>query len=194
MKKLRKVDWVGLATTRFKPKVIKNSIDVEGSCGTHALYCLTGNPILEISKSCPKKGWWHDKAMCSYLKKMGYEIIPINLDTIQAAKPYKYRENINHQHVLLMSTHSSEQEGTWQVVYNNRVYHGTEVDFFSGYEILVNPVWTLYLIWHPKWATSEAIKSKNIKNQMIFHSGDYGFHPLTGQWYNAKTKKIGNPP
>lgn len=69
MKKLRKVDWVGLATTRFKPKVIKNSIDVEGSCGTHALYCLTGNPILEISKSCPKKVGGTTKLCAATLKK-----------------------------------------------------------------------------------------------------------------------------
>lgn len=195
MEKLPKLDWIKLATVRFKPKTLRNYVDVAGTCGTFALHCITGDRLSEISQNCPKQGWWGDNAMRRYLKKRGYQTIPVNLEAIQASKPYKYRENLNHQHVLLMSTHSSEREGTWQVVYNNRVYHGSEVEFFSGYEVLVNPVWTLYLVWHPKWESSEAAKGKNSRLQMIAHSQDhFHYHPLTGQWYNSKKKKIGNPP
>jgi hypothetical protein len=195
VRKLPKIDWIELATIRFRPKTpdmaYMNSL---GTCGTFAIHCLTGEPVSEIARHCPKKGWWDDNAVRRYLKKRGYETIPFNLEDIHASKPYEYRNNVNHQHVLLMSTHASDEEGTWQVVYNNRVYHGAEVEFFSGYEVLINPVWTMYLVWHPKWKSSKKSKIKNQQIQLISHTkDDLCWHPLTGKWYNAKKKKIENP-
>lgn len=195
MIKVPKLDWVEVATVRFKPKTVPQRFaDLTGSCGTFALHCLTGESVVKISKECPKKGWWDDKSMRAYLKKRGYQTIPISLSQIQTSKPYQYRKNLNHQHVILMSAHSSEREGTWQVIYNNKVYHGTEVEFFTGYEVLINPVWTMYVVWHPKWKTNEEIKADNCKFQFISTTDDHHYHPLTGLWYNIKKKKIENPP
>lgn len=193
---MRGFDWKKYATVKFKPKTVRsNQIGARGSCGTYALHCLTGVEIREIEKHCPKKGWWDDRAMRLFLKKHGYQTIPLNENLIHKSKPYQYRENINHQHILLISLHSSDSEGTWEVVHNNRAYHGHEVEFFSGYELMINPLWTAYLVWHPKWRSSESMKLNQCKGYWVTHKLDgYIFHPMTGGWFNPETNKIETPP
>ena len=180
---------------RFKPKILKRCPPAKGSCGTYAIHCLTGISIPSIEKECPKKGWWDDASIRRFLKKHGYKTIPITEDMVHSTKPYRYRENLNHQHILLISTHSSKEEGTWEIAHNNRVYHGTEIEFFNGYEMLINPLWTAYLVWHPKWESSETKKRGQCEKYWITHQGDgFVFHPMSGKWFNPETEQFGTHP
>lgn len=193
---MKKFEWKDYATVRFKPKVPKpNTATPTGSCGTYAIHCITGVKIKEIEKHCPKKGWWDDASIRRFLKNHGYQTIAITDKLIQSSKPYIYQNCINHQHILLISVHSSTEEGTWEVAHNNRVYHGWEIEFFNGYEIIANPLWTAYLVWHPKWKTSEATKKSDCEGYWITHKGDgFIYHPMTGRWLNPDSGRLETPP
>lgn len=147
-----------MQTCKFKVKTLQKNYEPKGSCGVYALSYLTGLKLSEIDKFTPKQGWWDDHAVKKFLHRLGYETSEITHDSVHAHKfsglGY-YKNNINHLNVLLISQHTRSEEGSWAVVHKHRYYHGLEIEFFHGYELIVNPFWTGYAVWHPKWKTSQ---------------------------------------
>jgi hypothetical protein len=188
-----------MQTVKFKLKPIQNFEPV-GSCGVYALSYITGLKLSYIDKFTPKKGWWSDKDILKFLKNLGYKYLKICDSTIHRQKltgKNYYEKNINHLNVVLISQHTTKEEGSWAVVYDNRYYHGTEVEFFSGYELLVNPLWTGYVIFHPKWKSSaKQIREKIDQNFLAIHKicgkkniNDY-YHPSLSIWHHSVSKKF----
>jgi hypothetical protein len=188
-----------MQTTKFKIKNIEKNYDPKGSCGVYALSYLTGLKLSQIDKNTPKKGWWSDKDILKFLKNFGYQYLEMNESNIHRQKfsgrDY-YRKNINHLNVILISQHTTDREGSWAVVYDNKYYHGTEIEFFNGYELLVNPLWTGYVIFHPKWKSSKNKINENLVRHLvsILKVGNKKadikyYHPLNSVWHES-IKKI----
>jgi hypothetical protein len=78
-----------------------------------------------------------------------------------------YGGNINHLNVLLISQHTRASEGSWAVVHGHKYYHGREVELFQGYELIVNPFWTGYVIWHPKWRIKPEVRRAALTSHFL---------------------------
>jgi hypothetical protein len=196
--------WENYQTAKFKPRLVNKTFDPRGSCGVYALGYLTGINIAEIDRHTPKSGWWGDADMLRFLEKRGYECIELTPEALHARKvlpatytdssgvlkanPSYYERHPNHLNVMLISQHTMDEEGSWAVAYNHRYYHGVEVEFFTGYELLVNPFWTGYAIWHEKWKTPEKARKRalslNFVGRTNLEEKIEMFNPLSAEWYN----------
>lgn len=208
------IAWEKYQTLKFKPRLVGKHYDPVGSCGVYALAYLTGMSLQEIDKHTPKhpgsvRSWWDDDSMVRFLKKRGFTCIEINAENLHSRKglpstyvnddgvlcanPSYYERHPNHLNVMLISQHTKADEGSWAVAYNHRYYHGEEVEFFTGYELIVNPFWTGYVIWHPKFKTSDEARRRALSLSFVgrtnFEEKIEMFNPLTTQWFNIKLTK-----
>ena len=202
------IAWEQYQTTRFKPRIVGKHYDPKGSCGVYALGYLTGINLATIDRATPKKGWWGDEDMLRFLKKHGYQYLELNADSLHARKatngtyvdergtlkayPSYYERHPNHLNVMLISQHTMNEEGSWAVTYNNRYYHGVEVEFFTGYELIVNPFWTGYVIFHPRWKTPKEEKKRALSLNFVGRTNLEDkiemFNPLSASWFNIPLK------
>jgi len=202
------IAWEQYQTTRFKPRLVNRSYEAKGSCGVYALGYLTGINIATIDRHTPKRGWWSDEDMLRFLKKNGYTCIEISPESLHARKtlpttfvddrgvlranPTYYERHPNHLNVMLLSQHTMQEEGSWAVAYNHRYFHGGEIEFFTGYELIVNPFWTGYCVWHEKWRTPKEEKKRALSLSFVgrttLEEKIEMFNPLNAVWYNIPLK------
>lgn len=180
--------WTSFQTTKFRVKDLQKNIHPIGSCGVYALSRITGLKLTEIDKNTPKKGWWDDAAMLRFLRRHGFKCHEISPERLHEAKKqgHYYGGNINHLNVLLISQHTQEDQGSWAVVYDHKYYHGREVELFQGYELIVNPFWTGYVIEHPKWKTSEKQLAEAVRKHFLaitkLDDNVQLFNPYSAMW------------
>ena len=198
------MQWAKYQTTKFKPKLKDILYSSKGTCGVSALAYLTGLTQRTIDKSTPKKGWWSDKNMIQFLRKRGFDVIEVTPErNYQNRESFSftnfYKNSINHLNVILASQHTSRSEGTWSVIHDNRYYHGLEVEVFTGYELMANPIWTSYVVFHPSWKTKEkelqtSLASNNIAlvNHDSIKVGVQLYNPYTGRWERQFQKEFGD--
>ncbi len=131
--------------------VFRGALENTG-CGGHALAVLTGRPYKEISK-LSKNDHWPDRTMFNYLKKHGYEVIPITLaTTAEAVTDYEFKRKLSSFNVLLLDQRVVRYESTWAVVWGGWEAHSGDLSKFDALQLLYNPVHAAYVIWHKKWA------------------------------------------
>lgn len=183
-----------LQTTKFRPRRPHPLETSKGTCGVYALSIITGLTPRYIDRFTPKKGWWGDTDMLKFLKSRGVSAYPINHRAVHRPKreqPFAniYERNINHLNVLLISQHMLPTEGSWAVVHNNSYYHGHEREMFTGYELLTNPFWTGYVLWHPSWKTERTELAKAIHTCLAIASPESLttrkieiYRPYDGDW------------
>ena len=193
-----RIRWENYQTTKFEPFIEETTYEPLGSCGVNALSCVTGLTQRYIDRFTPKKKWWGDEEMLKFLKSRGYEAHPISEETIHEHKDYSwsedyYRNSINHLNVLLISQHTKADEGSWFVVYNNTYHHGVERAFFSGYELISNPFWTGYALWHKKWKTTSEELTEAMRMALGFtdlNRKKINFYdPLRNSWGEVPLKR-----
>lgn len=145
-----KTDFLKYITTKFHPFTGVYSSHYKGTCGTFALSTLTGLKPRTVSRFLPKAmDHWTDRSIVSFLKNRGYEVIPITVCSVTGSSIITCP--ITRLHVLLIGQYMTKGEGSWQVVYNNKVYHNFGCDDLNGLEFVNSPIMTAYTIFHPKW-------------------------------------------
>jgi hypothetical protein len=190
-----------LQTTKFCPRRPNPWESPKGTCGVYALSIITGLTPRYIDKFTPKKGWWGDAEMLRFLKSRGCQAYEISHASVHRPKREQmfeniYQRNINHLNVLLISQHMLPTEGSWAVVHNNSYYHGHERELFTGYELLTNPFWTGYVLWHPKWKTERSVLDKAIHTSLAV-AGPRNlsdrkveiYTPYNGEWMQVAVPK-----
>lgn len=186
--------WQKFQTTKFRPKDLESNIYPKGSCGVYSLSRITGLKMAYIDKYTPKKGWWDDASMLRFLKRHGYTCHEINATKLHQAKQmgHYYGSNINHLNVLLISQHTEADQGSWAVVYGHKYFHGREVELFQGYELIVNPFWTGYVLEHKKWKTSEKLLSKALRQHFLaitkLEDNVQLYNPYSAMWVKWPVK------
>lgn len=189
------MDWSKFQTTKFKPSIKDPKFSPRGTCGVAALAYLTGISQRTIDKKTPKRAWWSDRQLIQYLKAHGFQVVPITPERNYKSKEMNlsmnyYERSLNHLNVILLSQHTMRTEGTWAVAYNHRYYHGEEIEFFSGYELVGNPLWTAYVIWHRSWETGPKERLRALRDLVGVASRlkkkvDV-FQPYSGEWTHGK--------
>lgn len=140
--------------------------------------------------------------MMKFLRARGFEVIPIteernyqNKETFSWMNYYK--RSLNHLNVILISQHVSRREGTWALAYNNRYYHGREKEIFSGYELLSNPLWTSFVIWHKSWKSDGLSIDYALRDQIalvdITRREISIFEPYSATWDMKPIPKTDEP-
>ena len=158
------VDFLQYATFKFRPTLGVFS-SVAGSCGTYALATITGLKPSYIQKHLPKStDCWSDRSIRKFLLKRGYETIPITVCSVTNDK-YSVRYPIKNFHVLLVGQYMIRDEGSWQVIYNKKAYHNYDSDSLDALEFVNNPPMTVYVVWHPKWASKN--KQEEFLKQLL---------------------------
>lgn len=155
-KKYKRRDMYELLNLKQERFSIKNIgrysvMPYRGGCGTAAISMLTGLHPKVIDKNLPKKSkYWTDKAMVSYLKKLGYGVKEITIERVVKNKILN-KMPINYQHVWLVGQWVYSDDGTWSIVNGGARYHNFEMEPLSPFEFLNNPTDTVYAITHKKW-------------------------------------------
>lgn len=149
-----KIDLSRYEVSWFNIKGPQYDEECHGSCGTHALACITGKKPKTINKHLPKTSdSWTTRRMLKYLKENGYTVIPL---TIELALDH----SVAPKHVILVGQYVTRDEGTWSVQWNGLQYHSGDTEFLRPHEYLKNPIDNAYIIWHPKWVWNK----KNLGN------------------------------
>jgi len=141
------INWKEYRTPHFR--FAQEMMSAE--CGAYALYTLTKLPYEKIIKMS-RKGHWPNSMMFSFLKKRGFEIIPVTLGNVVEAHSVKRgKPDINTMNVLLINQHCYKEESTWSVIYNNNIAHSGDIDSFDSMEFINYPIAEAYLIFHKSW-------------------------------------------
>lgn len=148
--KPQKIDWKKYRTSKFH---FPGDPDGSVECGAYALYALTKKPYKQILK-LSKKGHWPNSVMFGFLKKNGYEVIPVTIgNVVEGYSVEGYgKPKLNERNVLLIDQKCYEEENSWSVVYGNMSGHSGEVDALSALEFINWPIEAAYLIYHKSWS------------------------------------------
>lgn len=163
----------GLQTLKFRPRLYKGVGDgLRGSCGTSALSTLTGiSPILVGRKLAKTAESWRDRPMRKFLSRLGYQTTPVTMCDVTSESQYVHYP-IRRFHVLLVSQLMIRNEGSWSVVHRNRVYHNMEESALEPLEFLNNPLMTVYIVWHKRWAVKDP-KIFSVFEDPLFNTAYY---------------------
>lgn len=166
----QKFPWEKYKVYNFKP--YDDSLDdkCRGSCGTHALACLTGLKPKTVDKHLPERyDHWSDRRMVQFLRKRGFEVHTLSVNMITSG--YTPGENtLSQYHVVLLGQECFRDEGTWTVVWNGWCHHSGDHDELDNYEFLISPIVSAYMVWHPKWKGSKKDKAARITmNKALEH-------------------------
>lgn len=148
--KRKKIDWKQYRTSKFH---FPDDPDGNVECGAYALYAITKKPYESIVKMS-KDGHWPNSIMMGYLKKHGYEVIPVtigNMVEAHSVESFSSKPRLNERNVLLIDQKCFEEENSWCVLYGNMIGHSGEVDALNPLEFINFPIEAAYLIYHKNW-------------------------------------------
>jgi hypothetical protein len=149
--KVEFVPWWNYFSPHFKPPKKPFTDDVRGSCGTYALCYLTGMKLKEAAKLLPKHlKYWSDQRLISVLRSKGYAVLPITLNNVTGCT-YSKKEVFTGMHVILSCVHVHSDTASYLVQYGGKEYHSCEIIDQVPMDLVNNPVWTSYVVWHPSW-------------------------------------------
>lgn len=102
--------------------------------------------------------------MLRLLKGKGFELLEVTTDVLKTTE-LMVEEPINDGHVLLLWQKFTTAEDTWQVIYNNLVFHGLQIRPLSKFEFLNNPIVKYWLVRHPEWGQEPPRQNGKEKEQ-----------------------------
>ncbi len=146
--KKKATDWETFTVDFFAPHLFFRS----GGCGANALSLITGIPPNKIKNTNVKnKEHWKDSFMIKFLKNRGYSVQPVTKCEVTNEIGMYAPDNINDQHVILLSQLMGKNIASWTVVHNKLWYHNFQTCSFTGLTSLNSPTLTVYVVYHPKW-------------------------------------------
>ena len=150
--KVQKIDWNKYKTSKFHfPEDINNA-----ECGAYALYAITKKPYNNVVK-LSKNGHWPTSVMLGFLKKNGYEVIPVTLGNLvecHSLNEYSTKVKLTGRNVLLLDQRFYEGENSWAVIYGNMYGHSGDACPIDALEFINFPIEAAYLIYHKTWGNT----------------------------------------
>jgi hypothetical protein len=160
-------NWVKYQTLKFEPHlqfarkkprlfqsyIKKGHYAPNGTCGTYTFSTLTGiSPAVADKLLRPGVDEWTDRKMLYELRKRGFQVTPLTRSFVTHQKDFAWYP-IKTTHVILLSQYSLRNEGTWAIAHRGRYFHNLKIEPFTPYELINNPMWSAYLVFHPRWET-----------------------------------------
>lgn len=147
--KVQKIDWNKYRTSKFHfPADIDNA-----QCGAYALYALTKKPYNNIVK-LSRNEHWPTPVMIGFLKKNGYEVIPVTLGNLVECHSTYGKPKLDGRNVLLLDQRFYEGENSWAVLYGNMYGHSGDAVPIDALEFINFPIEAAYLIYHKSWGNA----------------------------------------
>lgn len=144
------VDWNKYKTWKFQ---MPRHESFSAECGAYALYAITKKPYEKILK-LSDKGCWPTSVMMAYLKKNGFEVIPVTIGNMVESHSVESRHSkprLTGKNVLLIDQKCYEEENTWSVIYGNEYAHSGDVEDLHPLEFINYPIEAAYLVYHKSW-------------------------------------------
>ncbi len=93
--------------------------------------------------------------MMTFFMMHGIHMYPL---TVRDVCPVRrlIENHVTHNHVVLVALHVAAQEQTWAIIFQNKLWHGTEVQPLHPLEFINNPIAESYLLFNPAWKTNSA--------------------------------------
>jgi len=142
---VKQIDFGRFVCKKFVPHLY-GSYSACG-CGANALALLTGNPSENFGA---RREDWTSKIMRVYLRKHNFIFEKLTKCAVTNTRFWNHAA-IGHQHVVLMSIKLMQNEASWVVVYQERMYHNFEITKMKPYELLNHPIMEALIIKHPSW-------------------------------------------
>jgi hypothetical protein len=67
-------------------------------------------------------------------------------------------------------------EGSWAVIHRNVVYHNQDEGALDPLEFVNNPLMTVYVVWHPKWAVRNPKVFKALEDPLFARAAYNGLN------------------
>jgi len=160
MKKGKKeqVNWAKYQIDDFKfPKQVYSM-----ECGAYALHAITRQPK-ELILPLSDKGHWSNATMFRFLRKHGYQIIPITIGNLVEAYSVHSafdKRKLSDKNVILVEQLCYKEENTWAVIHKNKIAHSGSVKKLNPLEFINWPIEAAYLVYHPSWRSVENLYSQ----------------------------------
>ena len=108
-----------------------------------------GNEHL-ATKEVLSGGYIPAEFMMTFLNIHGIHMYPL---TIRDVCPNRrlIENHVTKNHVVLVALHVAAQEQTWAIIFQNKLWHGTEVQPLHPLEFINNPISESYLLFNPTW-------------------------------------------
>lgn len=164
--KRRAISLEALRAPLFNFNSSYNGVGV--GCGANALACITGASPHRFVKLNKGRSHYSDSFMLKILKKKGYIVVPLKWKELNSDPWPEYP--IKKDHVVLFSQLMAKREGSWLVMYDDKICHNFESIYISPRLFFAKPILTAYIVWHPSWAhaSSETTLEKIIKKYTMF--------------------------
>lgn len=156
-----RINWDLYLSPRFVPT--KTNISDDQDCGTHAMRVLTGLNYKAIRKAMGKATTWSDRRAIQWLRSKGYAVVPVTVGSTSGLSIKEDKISLGGGHVLLVSQHCFLEEGTWSVLFENKIYHAGNVEYLDGFEFINYPIWSAYLIFKRQWIPKDYIERASAK-------------------------------
>jgi hypothetical protein len=149
--KPQKIKWKDYAHIFFQHPTPLHPDD-GADCGAWALHAITKKPLKGIMK-LSKNGHWSNATMFKYLRKNGFEVIPVTMGNMVEAHSVNSgrKPMLGKYHVMLIEQHCYKEENTWAVLHNNEISHSGELLPLDPLEMINYPLAAAYLIHHKNW-------------------------------------------
>lgn len=115
-------------------------------------YCSRpGNEQLDTKKMLTG-AYTPTEFMITFLSLYNITTYPITIRDVCPSKRI-IDTHITKNHVLLVAMHVAKDEKTWCIVYQDKLWHTTEVNPLSMLEFINNPISEAYVLFNPAWKT-----------------------------------------
>lgn len=154
------IDHTSYFSPHFRRPRYKLTPDVRGSCGTYAVSVLLGKKPKDCIELLGREKYWNDLRMIRMLRKRGYVVTPLTINGICGTSVHDTRKvKMNGMHVILCSQHAYSDEATYSVFYDGLQYHSGDISPITPMELINYPIWTCFVVWHPKWAPRSKLEA-----------------------------------
>lgn len=115
-------------------------------CGASLLATLLGeNPTELYLKNKKNNPYWPEKLVINKIQRGGYDVLKLN-DSITKISELVVDFNIKEYHILLTNQRMTKNETSWQLIWNNYIFHNMEIRPLKPLEFINNRlinVWVL---------------------------------------------------
>lgn len=141
------IDFSKFRVSRFAPYLFT---ECSGGCGANALALITGvHPEKIHNTNKENESDWRDSFMLAFLRHRKYNVIPLTM--CSASQKAAFADSIDEKHVMLTSQLIDKKLASWQVIFDNYVFHNFGISGLKSREFINNPIMTAYIVFHHHW-------------------------------------------
>jgi hypothetical protein len=108
------------------------------------------NKHLKFLEACSHNGL-PAEIMLGFLKIHGIDFKRVTAKDL-CPRPSVIENLVREQHILLVALRVALNESTWGIIYQGRLFHGTDSPIeLTAYDMINNPIHEMYLLHNPVW-------------------------------------------